>query len=280
MDAQDTKQIVETAQAAFELKMFERLRKTEEEVTNKVRTIESKLGTLEQIAWVIGVLAVVFGVSSGWGWKLLLGAKTELEATKTELEATKTELDTTKTELDKLEPLYVEKLQKAGTEQLRQFREDVKREADAAFAGLRSEISSIASSNELQTGSLKIVNAEGRTLISLAAEPAGGLVEIFSTISGKQIAKLGASNYGGGVWLSDNSGQELLVGDAWGVGGTWRAYNAKTGKEIVYLGASFRGDASTDGDGGLWLNDKNGTPIPHGEGGLWLSEKNGTPIQR
>jgi hypothetical protein len=50
MDAQDAKQMVETAQAALELKIVERLRKTEEDLTNRVRAVESTLQTVQQIA--------------------------------------------------------------------------------------------------------------------------------------------------------------------------------------------------------------------------------------
>jgi hypothetical protein len=241
MDEHDTKQIVEAAQATFELKIVERLRKTEEDLTNRVRTVESKLQTLQQIAWVIATLAVIFGVTGAWGWKLLLEAKTELDATGRRV----AELSTN---VNKLEPV----LQKARTEQLKQFREDARREADAALAGLQS---SIALSNELQTRSLKIVNAEGRTLISLAAGPAGGLLEIFSTTSGKRITGVGASSYGNGeLWLSDKSGRASLLGSASEDGGHLYIYNPETEKISANLGV-------LSGNGELWLFDKSGNLI-------------------
>lgn len=223
MDAQDTKQIVEAAQTTFELKIVERLRKTEEDFADRVRTVESKLQTMQQIAWAIGAVAVIFGISGAWGWKLLSDTKKELDAMGQHV----TKLSTNLKNLEPTVRLQFDRLQKAGTEQLEQFRVGAKREADAAFAGLRSEISSIALSNELQTRSLKIVNADGRTLISLSAGTAGGLVEIFSPTSGKQIANLGPTSKGdGGLRLSDKSGRVMLDGSASDNGGDCIAFAA------------------------------------------------------
>jgi predicted PurR-regulated permease PerM len=162
MDEHESKQVVDAAQAQFELKIVERLSKTTENLTNRVSAVESKLHTVQTIAGVIATVAVIFGVSGGSGFTILWSAKTALEATEQRV----TELST---KLQHLEPIIaqqIDRLQNAAAEQLEQFRLDAKCEAEAVVAGLRSEISSMTSSNELRTRSLRIVNADGRTLVS------------------------------------------------------------------------------------------------------------------
>ncbi len=255
MDAQDAKQIVEAAQAAFELKIVERVRKTEEDLANWVRTVESKLQSMQQIAWAIAAVAVIFGISGAWGWKLLLDAKTELDTTGRRV----TQLSTSVNNLEPIARLHVELLQKTGTEQLDKFHEGANREADAAYTRLRGEISSISLSHELQTRTLKIVNATGRTLISLGAGPSGGRVEVFSTTSGEQISSIGSLSDGnGGLSLSDKSGRELLRGIASDKGGVLQSYNLETGKAVASLGVS------NDGNGIFSLSEKSGRPALRG----------------
>jgi len=42
------------------------------------KTIEERVDQLEKIFWVVGVIAVIFGVSGGWGFSLLKSAETKL----------------------------------------------------------------------------------------------------------------------------------------------------------------------------------------------------------
>ena len=80
MDANETKQ-TEAALAALELKVVERLRKAEDSLQDRVRTVESKLQTLQQIAAAIAAVAVIFGLTGAWGAQTLLSAKAVLEDT-------------------------------------------------------------------------------------------------------------------------------------------------------------------------------------------------------
>jgi hypothetical protein len=322
MDVQEARQFLESTQAALELKIAERLRKSEDEISNRVRTAESKLQTIQQIAWAVGVVAVIFGFSGAWGWKLLLDAKAELDATgmrvaqlssnlqnleptaklyvelvkkagDEQLQELRSDFDVNRkriaelsSNLHDLEPttkLYAERLQKAEVEQFQRFGEDAKRQADAVLADLRSKLSSTTLLNEMQTRSLKIVNSEGRTLISLGEGTSGGFVQIFqgsepvttmgASASGnggqisiysyrsggkQEIAYLGASALGNGnLWLSNKFGLQMLRVRASDVGGDLQLYSGLPGSDrpVVFLGVK------SNGHGSLSLANKSGQEL-------------------
>lgn len=78
-----------------------------------------------KIARVIAAVAIIFGISGAWGWKLLLDAKAQLNDTGERV--TRLSAD-----LKGLEPTvqsYVHRLQQAGEAQLSQFQENADREA-------------------------------------------------------------------------------------------------------------------------------------------------------
>lgn len=159
MDTHDTKQIVEAAQAAFELKIVERLRKTEEDLVNRVRTVESNLQNMKQIAWAVAAVAVIFGISGAWGWKLLLEAKKELEVTSRQV----TQLSTDVHNLEPITRLHIARLQQAGIEQLDKFRGDAKRETDAASARLRDAEEDVKRTSNYQRLDTRISSIEQKT---------------------------------------------------------------------------------------------------------------------
>jgi hypothetical protein len=108
---------------------------------------ESKLQNLQQIAWLIAAVAVIFGAAGAWGWKLLLEAKAELDGTGRRV----TQLTA---DVSKLEPVmrgHVASLQQAGAEQLKKFREEAKHDSDAASDIFRKEVASISLPNEIKT---------------------------------------------------------------------------------------------------------------------------------
>jgi len=51
-----------------------------EELRVKVTRLESQVQRLNNIFWVVGIVAVIFGVAGGWGAKTLSKAKDELES--------------------------------------------------------------------------------------------------------------------------------------------------------------------------------------------------------
>ena len=138
MDANEAKQ-TEAALAALELKVVERLRKAEDTLQDRVRTVELKLQTLQQIAAAIAAVAVIFGLTGAWGAWALNNAKTKLDETVQEV----TDLSKDVQNMVPVAQRQIESLQSAGTEQLKQFREEAKREADAASGPLQSEISTV-----------------------------------------------------------------------------------------------------------------------------------------
>ena len=225
---------------------IERLQKTEEDFGNRLRAVEAKLQILQQIAWVIGAVALIFGVSGAWGLKLLRDAEAELDDTDKRVVA----LSKKTQEMEPFARQQIESLRLAGAEVLKQFREDAKREADLAAAKIRTDFSK----EELQTRALKIVNASGQTLVSLSAGSGGGEVKIFGTTNSVEpIAFVGVTGDGDSVLhLSDRSGREMLRGMVGGSGGSFSTYNASNGKQVATFGAS------ADGSGGFWLSDKSG----------------------
>ena len=50
------------------------------------KTIEERVERIEKIFWAIGAIAVIFGLSGAWGYKVISAAKTEIETLEADIE--------------------------------------------------------------------------------------------------------------------------------------------------------------------------------------------------
>jgi len=85
------------------------------------KNIEERVDRVEKIFWVVGIIAVIFGVSGGWGYSLLQSAGTKLSELTKKVENVHSEIEKTtekaKDTLKEEEDKTIERLRKRGDKQ-------------------------------------------------------------------------------------------------------------------------------------------------------------------
>jgi hypothetical protein len=86
------------------------------------KTIEERVDRVEKIFWVVGVIAVIFGISGGWGYSLLQSAETKLHDLTEKVGNVKSEIHETTQKaivtLTEEEDKAIERLNKKAEKQL------------------------------------------------------------------------------------------------------------------------------------------------------------------
>jgi len=85
------------------------------------KTIEERVDRIEKIFWVVGIIAVIFGVSGAWGYKVLSSAKTQLTDLDKKVEAFQNRVDeasiSAKSEIDTKKDEAISDLKKEEEEE-------------------------------------------------------------------------------------------------------------------------------------------------------------------
>lgn len=274
----DFRKELEVFKAKLDLDVATKLRTSDDRLDQKVRVLETKVHTLQQLAALLGTLAVVFGVTGAWGYSSLMAARDKLTTLRTEVDSVSKVI----VDWPALKESYATDLRNIGQQQLAALQTSGQETSKTAMQTLETEVRRQASSllpvqvqaeirkqagdvvqqqvqaevqkqtrdltfEQLKVRNLKVIGSQGETRLLLTTSDAdNGLFEIYNS-----------------------AGKVLLRGDASGTGGTWFAYNSESEKLISSIGAS------TTGDGGLWLFNSAGKQLLSGNatgaGGNWYS---------
>jgi len=98
------------------------------------KTIEERVDRIEKIFWVVGVIAVIFGVSGAWGYNVLQSAKTQFTDLDKKVEALQNSVD-------KASILVKSEIDTKKDEAI----SDIKKETDKAEVRLKSKASKLVS---------------------------------------------------------------------------------------------------------------------------------------
>lgn len=244
---QESRIDLEAFRAKLELDVANKLRSSEDRLDTKVRSVEVKLTQLQQVAGVLGGLALIFGVSGAWGYLSLNAARSELISLQSEVSAVSKQI----AELNALKEGVSKSLKQAAEVELGRFdisaREVQRRlvtEATEELAKVRSAVST----RSLDVRTLRITDESGKPKLVLTSNEYGGSISAFSREE-KRVATFGAERYGGGVDLFNAEGQSVASLEGF-YGGDFRmTLRNGQGKTVVAAGVS-------GGDGVLTFFDR------------------------
>jgi hypothetical protein len=266
---ESTRREFDAWQARLELTVADKIRGTEDRMDAKFRALESRVHLMQQIAGVLGALALIFGAGGTWGLRLLGSAQQELNT----LQSDVTSLSAQARAWQALKDSYTKELQNVKEKELATLRikagEVVASLNVSIGTNLREQLKGVVF-DEIKARHLRIVNATGENAVELVSGDTGGVVNTYSFGTREATGSLGTSITGNAaVWLKNKNGVDLLVGATEGAGGNWSAFSASTGKKISGIGAS------PQGHGGVWLSNRDGVTVlaadSSGSGGNWLA---------
>ena len=282
MDEAQLQAEIENAALSTRIAVFEKIGEAEEAAKLREAAIEKKVDGLRQLALLLGALAVIFGLSGAWGFKMLSNARAELANLTSDLGKISGQVN----EWDDLRLKYASELEDlkiaaidearaaivasadrsrgdisdsslAELEKIKNARNEIvalaNREKDNLSRAVRLEIRNKTLSS-IKTRRLLVVDSNGKTMFRAGTSSNGGLVKLYSN-TGEEIAVFGTDSPGhGGLWLKDKEGRIgiAISSSREGDGYHLSVKNRLTGKQVAAIGSDIQGD------GGVWVSDSAG----------------------
>ncbi len=75
-------------------------RNLNEGIKQEVNKLKTQVQRLNNIVWVVGIVAVIFGISGGWGYNILSKTQEDLKTTQEDLNTAKENLNTAQEDLE------------------------------------------------------------------------------------------------------------------------------------------------------------------------------------
>lgn len=282
MDQEEVKKEIDNAQLSLELRLNEKFNSRIREAEAETQKVAASLSTMKQLSLVMAALAVIFGVSGAWGYKLLNDARQQL----VELTESVGTLSIQVKDWETIKNVHTNDIHAAGKEALATHKSQIDQITKNSIEQFNKEINVRLKSRientvfaKITARSIAVENLSGVEVVRLSrSSDQGGLITIKSPQGGTalqafatgtsakitvrdpktdiRLASFGSSDQGNGAaWFYNSKGVEGALIGAAGDDGVIKLSNSDTKNRIAVIGGTSKGN------GGLWVYDKSGDLI-------------------